>query len=210
MKQRKIGHDNSELAIYPGKIIKFTDEGDCRTCQGNGQSLYQSAFFSHRSILYQSHNFVDLNYKREFLLSGHIHGCIQCNQHLFIPRRPEKTREDPKRPEKTQKDPKRPEKTHLFIPRRPEKTHLFIPRRPEKTRKDPKRHPKRPKKTRKDIFIVDVSELKMTRVMLLYNKIKKVMGVLSPKNGVVVGKNGNGKFTLATAPKSTFTLEFWA
>ena len=32
--------------------------------------------------------------------------------------------------------------------------------------------------------------------MLLYNK--KVMGVLSPKNRVVVGKNGNGKFTLAT------------
>ena len=89
-------------------------------------------------------------------------------------------REDPKRPEKTQKDPKRPEKTHLVIPRRPEKTHLFIPRRPgktredpkrsEKTRKDPKRHPKRPKQTRKDIFNVDVSELKMTRVMLLYNK----------------------------------------
>ena len=41
--------------------------------------------------------------------------------HLFIPRRPEKTR----------KDPLRPEKTYLFIPRRPEKTHLFIPRRPE-------------------------------------------------------------------------------
>ena len=37
----------------------------------------------------------------------------------------------------------------------------------------------------------------MTRVMLLYKK-RKVMGVLSPKNGVVVGENGNGKFTLAT------------
>ena len=48
-------------------------------------------------------------------------------------------------------------KGHLFIPRRPEKTHLFIPRRPEKT----------PEKTRKDIFIVDVSEWKMTRVMLI-------------------------------------------
>ena len=73
-------------------------------------------------------------------------------RHLFIPRRPEKTREDPKRPEKT----------HLFIPRRPEKTHLFIPKRPEKTREDPKRPPKRPK-----IFIVDVSEWEMTRVMLI-------------------------------------------
>ena len=74
-------------------------------------------------------------------------------RHFFIPRRPEKTREDPKRPEKTRKDPKRPEKTHLFIPRRPEKTHLFIPRRPEKTRedpKDPKRPEKTPEKTQKD------------------------------------------------------------
>ena len=89
----------------------------------------------------------------------------------------EKTRKDPKRPEKTHLFiPKRPEKTHLFIPKRPEKTHLFIPKRPEKTRedpkrlektrKDPKRHPKRPK-TRKDIFIVDVTSVEMTRVMLI-------------------------------------------
>ena len=90
----------------------------------------------------------------------------------------------PKRPEKTRKDLKRPDKTHLLIPRRSEKTHLFIPRRPEKTREDPKRpektrkdpirHPKRLKKTRKDIFIVEVSEWKMTRLMLLYNKYKKI------------------------------------
>ena len=101
-------------------------------------------------------------------------------RHFFIPRRPEKTRQDPKRPEKTRQDPKRPEKTHLFIPKRPEKTRKDAliytektrkdPKRPEKTRNDPKRRPKRPKKTRKDIFIVDVSGWKMTRIMLLYNK----------------------------------------
>ena len=106
----------------------------------------------------------------------------------------EKTRKDPTRPEKTRKDPTRPEKTRKDAliytektrkdaliysektrkdPKRPKKTRKDVrkdPKRPEKTRKDPKRRPKRPKKTRKDIFIVDVSGWKMTRIMLLYNK----------------------------------------
>ena len=107
--------------------------------------------------------------------------------HLFLPRRPEKTRKDPKRrtylyredPKRRtylyREDPKR--RTYLYREDPKRRTYLYRedPKRPEKTpektrkdtRKDPKRHPKRPKKTRKDIFIVDVSEWKMTRVMLI-------------------------------------------
>ena len=83
-------------------------------------------------------------------------------------------REDPKRPEKTRKDAliytEKTRKDALIYtektrkdPRRPEKTRKD-PKRPEKTRKDTRKDPKRP---RKDIFIVDVSEWKMTRVMLI-------------------------------------------
>ena len=79
----------------------------------------------------------------------------------------EKTRKDPRRPEKTRKDALiYTEKTRKDALIYTEKTRED-PKRPEKTRKDPKRHPKGPKKTRKDILIVDVSEWKMTRVMLI-------------------------------------------
>ena len=125
--------------------------------------VWQYWFFGLHFLLRENYSFItvsDIWLKTRMCRFYEIHG------HLFLPRRPEKTREDPKRLEKTRKDPKRPEKTHLFIPRRPEKTRED-PKRLEKTRKDPKRHPKRPKKTRKDIFIVDVSEWKMTRVMLI-------------------------------------------
>ena len=72
----------------------------------------------------------------------------------------EKTRKDPKRPEKNRKDPKR--RTYLYREDPKRRTYLYRedPKRSEKTTK-------RPKKTRKDIFIVDVSEWKMTRVMLI-------------------------------------------
>ena len=85
---------------------------------------------------------------------------IMIIRHFFIPRRPEKTREDPKRPEKTRKDPKRPEKTRkdAFIYTEKTRKDALIytaktrkdPRRPEKTRKDPKRPEKTPEKTQKD------------------------------------------------------------
>ena len=84
------------------------------------------------------------------------------------PRIPEKTRKDPKRPEKIRKDPKR--RTYLY--REDPKRRTYLDREDPKRRtylyrEDPKRYPKRPKKTRKDIFIVNVSEWKMTRVMLI-------------------------------------------
>ena len=93
-------------------------------------------------------------------------------------------REDPKRPEKTRKDPKR------------------HPKRPEKTQKDPKRHPTLSSNNSFDKFCAKPSILQRKTSLQNENRTinKKVMGVLSPKNGVVVGKNGNGKFLLATAP----------
>ena len=82
----------------------------------------------------------------------------------------EKTRKDPRRPEKTRKDPKR--HTYLYREDPKRRTYLYRddPKRPEKTRRDPKRPEKTPEKTQKDPkrhFIVDVSEWKMTRVMLI-------------------------------------------
>ena len=128
----------------------------------------------------------------------------------------EKTQKDPRRPEKTRKDPKR--RTYLYREDPKRRTYLYRedPKRPEKTRKDPKRHPKRPEKTQKDPkrhpklssnnsfdkFCAKPRILQRKTSLQNENRTinKKVMGVLSPKNGVVVGKNRNGKFTLATAP----------
>ena len=78
----------------------------------------------------------------------------------------EKTRKDPRRPEKTERPEKNRKDAFIYT----EKTRKDALIYTEKTRKDP-RNPKRPEKTRKDTrkdnFIVDVSEWKMTRVMLI-------------------------------------------
>ena len=125
-------------------------------------SLSSASYRDYSEFMMECKDYVAFVVEGVYTSVNHNYG-LDYFRHFFIPRRPEKTRQDPKRPEKTRQDPKRPEKTRkdaliytektrkdaLIKARRPGKTRKD-PKRPEKTQKDPKRRPKRPKKTRKD------------------------------------------------------------